>query len=98
MSAWVIVGSSSSISAAAPATCGAAMLVPLSSTYCEQHTSGKQSQQLPLSVHASARADVIDSPGAATVGLGLSTLIEPARTGPRLDESTTSPDGQQSLQ
>ena len=82
----------------APATCGAAMLVPVLVVYRQQQASGQQLQQLPARLAASALAEVISRPGAAMLGFS----IRPAATfgcrasGPRLDEGVMPVDGQQS--
>ena len=65
----------SSISAIAPVTCGAAILVPANWLYCP----------VPLLIPL-ARADIIHCPGAEMVG-----DIRPSRVGPRLENVESEP-------
>ena len=84
----VSVGFLCSISAMAPATCGAAMLVPLLSTQkCWQHA---QQQRLhPLRSFAMP-ADAMSSPGAASSGFGIWRAGRSV-VGPRLENADRPP-------
>src|SRR3954452_22248597 len=84
------------MSAIAPVTCGAAMLVPVLSTYSVQQESGQQSQQFPRRFAASAFAAVMFRPGAAMFGFGFAPAFR--ATGPRDDDGSMSVEGHRSQQ